>query len=210
VSQADRRAGHIGLTGDVGAGKSRVLRWLAEQGAGVLDADEVVRSLLEGDEAVMASVRSRFGDAVVAAGTVDRAALAARVFRSPAELAALETILHPAVLKRVRAWLAAEGPPVRVVEAIKLIEGGLADWMDELWLVTCDRDERRRRLVERGWSAEEADRRMAAGPPPAPRLARADVVIDNSGPWPATERQLVRAWAAWDGSSQGGPDEILL
>jgi dephospho-CoA kinase len=185
----------IGLTGDVGAGKSSVRQWLEARGVPALDADVVVHQLLAEDPAVRAAVAARFGPGVMNGDEVVRSALAKVVFSDAAALADLERLLHPAVLAASAAWLAEAGPPVRVVEAVKLIEGGMVAQVDRVWLVTCERSVRLSRLVARGWSREEAVRRMAAGPALAPRLAQADVVIDNSGAWLATERQLVAAWA---------------
>jgi dephospho-CoA kinase len=185
----------IGLTGDVGSGKSTVLRWLADHGAATLDADAVVHQLLAGDAGVIAAVVARFGADVRVAQAVDRAKLAAAVFGDAAALAALERIVHPAVIDYLRRWIDAAPAPVVAVEAVKLIESGLNAEFDQTWLVTCDGALRRARLIARGWSAAEADRRIAAGTPLAPRLAVADVVIDNSGSSEATCRQLEVAWA---------------
>jgi dephospho-CoA kinase len=184
----------IGLTGDVGSGKTAVRRWLEDRGAAALDADEVVHRLLDGDAALRRAVAARFGGAVLADGRVDRAALARQVFGDPAALADLEAILHPPVLAAVADWLARVTRAVAVVEAVKLVEAGLDAAVGQVWLVVCARGVRRLRLVARGWSAAEAERRMAAGTALAPRLARADVVVDNGGPWPATEAQLSVAW----------------
>jgi dephospho-CoA kinase len=187
----------IGLTGAVGVGKSSVLAWLAAAGAATLDADAVVHRLLAEDRSLIQAVARAFGPGLVGAAGVDRAALAARVFRDESALAVLEELVHPAVSREVDAWLAAqpEAEGLAVIEAIKLLEGGLASRLDAVWLVTCEAARRRERLLGRGWSAGEIERRMAAGPPLAARLARADVVIDNSGAWAATERQLGLAWA---------------
>jgi dephospho-CoA kinase len=184
----------IGLTGDVGAGKSTVLGWLAQRGAATLDADGVVHRLLAEDAAVVEAVRARFGPRVFAGPRVDRGALGRIVFADAAALTDLEGILHPAVLAATAAWLAVAPERDRVVEAVKLIEGGMAAMVDEVWLVTAARAARAARLAARGWPPDEVARRMAAAPPLAPRLAVADVVVDNSGPWPATERQLAAAW----------------
>lgn len=197
----------VGLTGDVGGGKSTVRAWLADRGAAVLDADEVVHRLLARDDAVIAAVAGRFGAGMVGPPGVDRPALAAVVFADPGALAALEALLHPAVLAAVRAWLAAARADVAVVEAVKLVEGGLANEVDRVWLVTCTAAERALRLRGRGWSAEQIARRLAAAPPPGPRLARADVVLDNSGPWVATQAQLR---AAWSGLSRCGERDARL
>lgn len=191
----------IGLTGDVGAGKSSVRQWLEARRVMALDADVVVHHLLAEDAELRRAVAARFGAAVFIGDVVDRSALARVVFADAAALADLERLLHPAVTAKCAAWLAETGPALRVVEAVKLIEGGLAALVDRVWLVTCERRVRSTRLLARGWSPEEASRRMAAGPPLAPRLALADVVIDNSGTWQATERQLAAAWADLGGGN---------
>ncbi len=184
----------IGLTGDVGAGKTEVRRWLQGRGAAALDADLVVHRLLAEDSGVMAAVAARFGAEVAPGGRIDRAALAGRVFQDGGALADLETMLYPSVLATVRAWVAEVTAGVAVVEAVKLVESGLDVGLGQVWLVTCARAIRRQRLVARGWSLAEAERRMAARTALAPRLARADVVVDNGGSWDATARQLAVAW----------------
>lgn len=186
----------IGLTGDVGSGKSSVRRWLAQQGAATVDADAVVHALLAEEQGLIERISARFGRAVLQAeGGVDRRALAAEVFGDAAARAWLEGLLHPAVRERIRAWLAEQAADLQVVEAIYLLDSPLAALLDEIWLVTADREARRLRLAERGWDAAAIAARMAAAPALAPRLAAADRVIDNSGPWAATEAQLRRALA---------------
>jgi dephospho-CoA kinase len=185
----------IGLTGSVGAGKTTVMRWLAGRGAATLDADQVVHEMLDGDVEVIGRVVRRFGAEVRRVdGGVDRTALADRVFADTGALAALEAIVHPAVHRAVQAWLSELGTGVAVVEAVKLVQSGLDAGLTHVWVVTCGATVRRSRLRERGWSAEEVTRRVAASPPLADSIARADVIIDNSGTRLATERQLAHAW----------------
>jgi len=195
----------IGLTGDVGSGKSTVREWLAGQGAATLDADAEVHALLARDRHVVEAVAARFGPAVRAASGIDRKALAATVFADAAALADLEGILHPAVIASTRSWLEAAEAEMAVVEAVRLVESGAHDDFDYVWLVACDADERRRRLLERGWSAEEIGRRMSAATPLAPKLALADVIIDNSGTCRATVRQLEFAFGRARMSVERGP-----
>lgn len=186
----------IGVTGAVGCGKSTVCRWLAERGVATLDADQVVHEILAHDGAVVAAVTARFGPSVrLPSGGIDREALAGAVFGDPTALGDLERIVHPAVLTRVRAWLDRIRTPIVVVEAVKLIESGLSDACFAVWLVVCEPNQQRSRLRERGWADAAIDRRLAATPPLAPRLAVATDVIDNSGPPSATRVQLEAAWS---------------
>jgi dephospho-CoA kinase len=180
----------VGLTGDVGAGKSTVREWLVEHGAVALDADAVIHDLLAGDQALVGNIAARFGPEVRREGGVDRGALAEIVFADPAALQDLERLLHPAVLSVASDWLAGVTSDLAVVEAVKLVESGLYRDLDRLWLVICATEIREQRLVERGWSQAAISRRMAAAPPLAPQLAVTDVVIDNSGSRQATARQL--------------------
>ena len=123
------------------------------------------RSSSPGEPALDAVV-ARFGPGVLREdGSLDRAALGRIVFADPAALRDLEAIVHPAVRPRILAAIAdAEAPSAQavVIEAIKLVEGGLAQICDEVWLVTCDPTVQRERLVGRGASADDADRRIAA------------------------------------------------
>lgn len=160
------RALRIGLTGPIGCGKSTVAGWLAARGAAVIDADEVARAVTAPGEPAHDAVLARFRDAVRAPdGTLDRAALARLVFSDPAALADLEAIVHPAVRPRILAAIAvadAKGARAAVVEAIKLVEGGLAELCDEVWLVTCDPEAQRARLAARGMTPSDAERRIVA------------------------------------------------
>jgi dephospho-CoA kinase len=88
----------IGLTGGIGSGKSTVSARLAELGARVIDADAITREVQQPGTEVFAAIVERFGKGIVAAdGSLDRAALAAKVFGDPDELKALTDIVHPAV-----------------------------------------------------------------------------------------------------------------
>jgi dephospho-CoA kinase len=163
---AARRALRIGLTGPIGCGKSTVTGWLAARGAVVIDADAVARAATAPGEPAHDAILARFGDAVRGAdGALDRAALARLVFADPASLSDLEVIVHPTVRPRILAEIEAAdraGAPVVVVEAIKLVEGGLAALCDEVWLVTCDPEAQRARLAGRGMAPADAERRIAA------------------------------------------------
>ncbi len=195
------RSVRIGVTGPIGCGKSQVGRWLTEAGARVIDADRVAREVTAAGMPVHDAVVERFGVSVTAVdGTLDRAALARLVFAEPEALHALEAIVHPAVRPRILAELAAaeaEGAPAIVVEAIKLVEGGLAALCDEIWLVTCDPRTQRERLMGRGSAAADADQRMAAQAGLTDRLRPAATrEIDTSAGAAATRELVLEALAA--------------
>lgn len=167
----------IGVSGPIGCGKSTVAQILGELGGTVIDADLLARRATEAGRATLAQIRARFGGGVFTPdGELDRAALAAIVFEDEAALADLEGIIHPEVRRMVDELLtaaASDDAPFVLIEAIKLVEGGLADRCDEVWLIECNPETQRRRLAQRGLSAEDAERRLAAqGPDLAGRLAR--------------------------------------
>jgi dephospho-CoA kinase len=188
----------IGLTGNVGAGKSEVVRLLGKLGADSIDADRLGHEVMAPGTPEWEQILARFGrDVLQADGTVDRRALGAIVFADPGALRDLEGILHPGVRARIRARFAATERPVIVVEAIKLLEGGLYLEVDAVWVVTAARDVRIRRLIAtRGLTEAEAATRVDAQAPEAEKVARADIVIENSGDLADTEAQVLAAWQA--------------
>jgi dephospho-CoA kinase len=199
VSPARRgRPLRLGLTGNIACGKSTVLRMLADLGAATFDADAVYHELLAPGGPLAAAVAARFGPGVVTTGGgIDRRALGAIVFADPLALADLEALTHPAVVAEIEDRAARSEAPVVVIDAVKLVESGLADRCDRLWVVVCDPEQQVERLMRRNaLSREEAERRVAAQPDPAPKLARADVVLDNSGDLAATRAQVEAAWRA--------------
>ena len=199
------RALRIGLTGPIGCGKSTVARWLGERrGVIAVDADRIAQEVLRPGTAEVEAVYRRFGPALRRAdGTLDRAELGRLVFADPVALRELEAIVHPAVRPRILAAIAEAdraGARAVVVEAIKLVEGGLAESCDEVWLVTCDEEVQLERLIGRGMEPTDAAARLAAQRGLATRLRpRATRVIDTSGSAEATsqivERLLTEALA---------------
>jgi dephospho-CoA kinase len=193
------RAVRIGLTGPIGCGKSTVAGWLAARGVAVVDADELAREVTEPGQPALESVVRRFGPAVRREdGSLDRQRLAEIVFADPAELAALEAIVHPAVRPRILAAIeAAESRGARAVavEAIRLVEGGLAELCDEVWLVVCEPAEQLARLAARGMDAADAERRIAAQAGIRERLRpHAGRLVDTGGSPSAAEARVDAAW----------------
>lgn len=188
----------LGLTGNIASGKSTVLAMLAALGAVPIDADAVYHDLIVPEAPLWHALVERFGDTIIAPDlTIDRRTLGDIVFADPAALAELDALTHPAVVAAVRQRLAALTGGVAVIDAVKLVESGLAADCDRLWLVVCDPGKQVERLIRRsGIDRAEAERRVAAQPPLAPKLALADTVIDNRGTIDDTRAQVIAAWRA--------------
>ena len=191
----------IGLTGPIGCGKSTVAGWLGELGAFVIDADRIARDVTPVGSPELAAVVGAFGRSVLRSdGTLDRAALGRIVFDDPAALTRLEAIIHPAVRPRILALIAdceRGDVPAVVIEAIKLVEGGLADLCDEVWLVTCDPAEQIARLAARGATPADSEARIAAQSNLVTRSTpRATRILSTSGPRPEARNRVLAAWSA--------------
>lgn len=200
-ASASGRAVRIGLTGPIGCGKSTVAGWLGELGASVIDADQVAREVTPPGSAALAAVVEAFGSGILRAdGTLDRSALGRIVFADPEALARLESIIHPAVRPLILSLVAdAEraGVPAVVVEAIKLVEGGLAALCDEVWLVTCDPTVQLARLEARDHDRGDSEARIAAQGDLVARLRPlATCVIDTSGSIAESRSRVAAAWDA--------------
>jgi dephospho-CoA kinase len=187
----------VGLTGGIGAGKSAVARRLAELGAVVIDADRLAREVVEPGTDGLAEVRKAFGRDVLASdGSLDRPALAAKVFGNEASRRRLEEIIHPRVRART-AELVATAPPDAVVvnDVPLLVETGLADSFDVVVVVEAPEQVRVERLVrERGMTRQQAAERIATQAPETRRRVVADVVLDNSGDLETLHRQVDELW----------------
>ncbi len=207
----------IGLTGNIATGKSTVRSILEQLGAKVVDADLVAHTVLRRGSPSWRALVEQFGyDILQYDGTVDRRKLGALVFGDAAKLRTLERITHPAVGTElaliVRDWMALPDSDnlVGVIEAVKLYEAGLTDYLDALWVVTAPPQEQLRRLVQdRGMSQADAAERLRAQPPLQAKLKRANVVIDNGGSIEQTRVQVLRAFAAIDPKQGKDKSELL-
>ncbi len=187
----------LGLTGNIAVGKSTVLKMLETLGATAVDADALVHQLREPGAPGYRAVIGRLGkDILQPDGRIDTQKLAERAFRDREVLAQLEQIFRPLVVAEVERIVESSACRVFVVEAIKLLEGGLKGRVDMVWVVDAPREQQIRRLVaSRGLAPEQAVARIEAQNPQAEKLAQADVVIRNAGDLAATWQQVLEAWS---------------
>ncbi|WP_145329203.1 dephospho-CoA kinase [Paenibacillus xylanexedens] len=187
---------NIGLTGGIATGKSSVSAYLASKGALLIDADVIAREVMLPGHPVLAAAVQRFGQAILNEdGTLDRKKLGSIVFQHPEERKALEAITHPAIRKEMRERAAAyelNHPDKLVVSDIPLLyESGLEDGFTEVMVVYVPRAVQLERLMNRDqMNQADAEARIAAQMDIERKKERADIVIDNSGSWAQTEKQL--------------------
>jgi dephospho-CoA kinase len=190
----------VGLTGNLGAGKSAVGELFRRWGAQVVDADDVAREVTEPGQPALAAVVSEFGsDALNAEGRLDRDALRRRIATDPLARSRLEAILHPPIVARIAERLAdaeADGIEVAVATVPLLFETGMAAAFDAVVLVDAPEETRLARVVESGKMTESDARAIAAAQAPAAeKRARVDAIVENDADLRTLER---RARAVWE------------
>ena len=193
----------VGLTGNIASGKSTVARLLAARGATLVDADVLARRAVEPGTAAHRAIVARWGTAVLdPSGALDRAALRRVVFGDPAELEALNAIVHPEVGRLSQEELAAaraRGDRIVVYDVPLLFERGLAPTFDRIIVVDAPPELRLERLQrDRALDRDEAARMIAAQMPAEPKRARADFVIENAGTREALAARVDEVWRALD------------
>jgi dephospho-CoA kinase len=169
-----RRPLAVALTGGIAAGKSEALQAFARHGAAVISTDDVVHRLYRDDEGLQATLRDRWGERVFRDGEVDRAEIGRIVFADRAELAWLESELHPRVRAATHAWLAEQTADVAVAEIPLLYETGGEARFDKVVVVTAPLEAREAR---RGAIADREDRLV----PEEEKVRRGDFCFVNDG-----------------------------
>ena len=181
----------LALTGSIGMGKSTVAAMFAEAGIPLFDADAAVRRLQGPGGALVERIGQRF-PGTVHDGAVDRDALAAAVLGQPEELAALEAIVHPAVHhERTRFIIEHGDSPALLFDIPLLFETGGETAFDHVIVVSAPPEVQRDRVLARpGMTEDRLAAILARQMPDADKRARADFVIDTSGPLAATRARV--------------------
>jgi dephospho-CoA kinase len=189
----------VGVTGNIGSGKSSVARLLQQRGAALIDADALAREATE-DTAVLAAIARDLGPELVRDGRLDRAATARRVFDDPLARGRLNAIVHPwvrrASARRAAALEAGDPAPAVIVFDIPLLyENGLERGMDVVVVVDAALETRLARVCARsGLDAAEVRARDGAQLPLPDKVARADFVVDNGGSPEALRDRVDALW----------------
>lgn len=189
----------IGLTGNIGSGKSTVASILEELGAVVIDSDALARRASEEPE-VLERIATELGPDLIREGRLDRAATADLVFGDGAARRRLEAIIHPWVRERSRQLerdlLDSASPPAAVVHDIPLLfETGMQGRFDAVVVVSAPARLRAERLAQRsGLSAADFAARDASQWPAERKRALADHVIENDGDLSSLREQVAAVW----------------
>ncbi len=190
----------VGLTGGIASGKSLVSSYLQDLGAAIIDADELARKAVVPHSPAWQEIREYFGAGVFQPdGNIDRKKLADLVFNSRSEREKLNSIIHPRVIEstlRLKEKHQNEKrAPLIVIDAPLLIETGMYEHVDEVWVIAVPEQTQLERLVERdGLSMQRAQNRLASQMPLSEKLQYADRVIDNSGEIEKTIEQIDTLW----------------
>ena len=173
---------HVGITGGIGSGKTALTDWLATQGIVIVDADIAARVVVEPGQPALAEITEAFGaEFLLSDGQLDRAALRRKIFSDENQRKALEAITHPRIRDELIRQVSEADSPYVVLSSPLLLEGSQSDMVDVSVVIdvpetlqierTMARDQNSRQLVEQ-IMAVQLDRQT--------RIARSDIVIDNS------------------------------
>lgn len=198
----------VALTGGIGTGKSYCLAKFAALGAPTIDADVLARQAVAPGTSGFEQVVTRFGTTVLKPdGSLDREALGAVVFSHPDARRSLEAIVHPVVYGAIERWfeglVRAGRSPAGIADIPLLFETGRQHDFDVVIITNCPPEVQRARVMQRNsLPAADAEQRIASQMPLADKVRRADHVIDTSGTFEETDRQVREIWTAL---SRGGP-----
>ena len=191
----------IGLTGNIGTGKTTVSGILADLGATTIDADKLGHELLQSDSQVYQELVAAFGESVLNLKRgIDRRKLARLVFNDPAALTRLNQTMHPRMYDMARDKIEhcrKQGGKVIVLEVILLIEAGWTTLVNQVWVTVAPEAVVVERLkAQRGLSEAQILARIRSQMPSDEKVKRADVVIDTNCPLPNLKARVSDLWRA--------------
>ncbi len=153
----------VGITGPTGAGKTSALRALEQLGGCVLDCDAIYHEMLRTDDGLRSAIIAAFGDVFTPDGQLDRQKLGTLVFGDAAQLERLNAIIYDQLPRELERRMALSPAPIMGIDAINLVESGLASLCDRTLAVIAPAEDRVRRIMARDGITEEYARlRVAA------------------------------------------------
>ena len=185
----------LGLTGNIGSGKSTVANLSKEMGATVIDADELAKAATK-DPKVLKQIQAKLGQELVKDGKLDRSATAQKVFNDQDALETLNNIIHPWIGKKrkeaVKKLKTSTIPPKVIVHDIPLLyENDMEKDFDAVIVVYASLETRIKRIVERsGLTVEEIKLRDSKQIPLEEKVRRANIVVENEGDLEALKREV--------------------
>ncbi len=183
----------IGLTGGIGTGKTTVSNYLEHHHQlPILDADIYAREAVQPNSPILSRIFERYGVTLkLPDGTLNRKGLGEIIFNNPTEKQWLEQQIHPYVRDRIQSELKTLIAPTVVLVIPLLFEAEMTDLVTEIWVVGCSPEQQLQRMMERDQlSLEQAQARINNQLPLQEKMARADVVLDNSSTLEALLQQV--------------------
>jgi dephospho-CoA kinase len=186
----------IGITGGIGSGKTTVCKMFEKLGVPVYYADDRAKHLMQHEHFLIDQIKKNFGDDVYVNGSLDRKALAAKVFNDKEKLALLNSLVHPAVYRDTERWIEEQKEkkiPYIIKEAALLVETGSYKALDKLIVVTAPLSDRVERITERDKSnIDEVMARVKNQLPEEEKVKLADFIITNNGALADLEVQVLK------------------
>ena len=185
----------IAITGNVATGKSTICRILKDHGASTLSSDKIIHQLLASDSSCIEQITSLFGPDVITDKKIDRKKVADIVFNDEEKLKALESLLHPLLLRRIDEEfkrVEAEGKDKYFVVELPLVqEIGKEKDFDLIVAVVSDNDEAMKRFIQAGFSKNSFLKRNARQWDPEKKARHADYVIVNDGTFEDLKQKIL-------------------
>lgn len=182
----------IGLTGGIGSGKTTVANYFSSLAIDVIDADEIVHKISVPGQKSFDIITEHFGENIlIADGTINRQALAKKVFNNQIARKKLEAILHPAVRAAMKLAIQEVRSPYCILVIPLLVETGFTELVDRVLVVTADREKRIAWIKQRnGLTDDQIESIMAAQASDKERIKIADDIIENNGSLDSLFRQV--------------------
>lgn len=173
----------IGITGGIGSGKSTVSDYLESKGYEIIDCDKLARTVVEKGSPALEKLVEKLGSGILDEdGSLDRQATADIVFHDEEKRRILNSVTHQAIYDIIDEKVAADPDGLHFIDAALMFETGSDKMMDEVWLVTCRDDVRKKRIALRDNMDEDMiDARIASQMPDEEKRSMTDFVLDNSG-----------------------------